>query len=117
MDDESGRNNPNPTARQLAASLSFPIDRQTFLDLLREVDQIDGKLEIRFVHSPVNGPTEDGNSTYYLPMNEPVYCTMKADDRWLVEFSGGEDIVAVVLSSETLFSKTDRQMRTANPNP
>jgi len=117
MDLEVGEGDPILTLQSRATSLGWPIDNQTCRDLVNEVEQIDGKLEIRVAHSPVNGPTENGKGTWYLPLNEPVYCTVMPSDKWLVEFTDGEEIVAVVLSAEILSAKTDKWTRMPNCIP
>jgi hypothetical protein len=74
MGDDTNSDHSISTAKQLATDrlLAF-VDKRTFRDLIRDVEQIDGKREVRVAHSPVNGPTEDGNGTWYLPDDEPVY--------------------------------------------
>jgi hypothetical protein len=58
--------------------------------------------------SPLNGVTQEGNGTQYVPEREPLYCTRRSDGDWLVEFCDGEQIVSAIVTEENLKERTCR---------
>src|SRR5580693_7104289 len=109
MNDQAGRDNSTWTFKELATlhgSVVFDehvlVDMVEFQDLIQKVEQCDGQVEIRVTQSPVNGPTEDANGAWYLPLNKPFCCTIRADGKWRVEFSNDREIITIVLSAEIL---------------
>jgi hypothetical protein len=97
-----------PTAQERAMRFGRPIDREAFQTICREAQEIDEKVEIRAAHSVVNGPTEDGGGTWYLPINESLFCTRRTTGTWLVEITDGEQIHGVILSNDVLLANTNR---------
>jgi hypothetical protein len=97
-----------PTAQERAVHFGWPIDREVFQTICREAQEIDEKLEIRVAHSVTHGSIEAGGGMWYLPMNEPLFCTRRANSTWLVEYSDGEEIRGVILSADVLLANTNR---------
>lgn len=111
-DDQASEKAPRQeaeTARQALDRRGFGCDViEEFRCFMDAAKQEDGFIEKRMAIAPLNGITQGGNGTQYVPESVPLFCSHRSDGNWLVEYCDGQQIVSAIVTEEKLKERTSR---------
>jgi hypothetical protein len=97
------------TAQFLADEIGLSYSTRDFRYLTDEIEEAGGKLEIRVAYLPLNGTTEDGDGTQYIPENQPLFCHNLFNGTWRVEYTDGQLILTAIVAERKLTEQTRRR--------